>query len=106
MSTEQAQSFIEELEENESLQDEMRSLIQGGNNNGLEAEKILQKIIDFASDHGYEFTAEDYKSAVNNRQEQEGELSDADLEQVAGGGWFNAAADSVEDLVNLRGCTW
>lgn len=106
MSTDQAQSFIEELEKDESLQNEMKSFIQRGNDSELDAEEILQKIINFASDHGYEFTAEDYKNAVGNRQEQESELSDADLEQVAGGGWFDTAVGSVADIANLKGCTW
>lgn len=105
MSTEQAQSFIEELEDNKSLQNEVKSLIQSGNDSELEPEKIMQQIIDLASNHGYDFTAEDYKSAVSNRQEQEGELSDADLEQVAGGGWFEAGVRSIADIANFRGCT-
>jgi predicted ribosomally synthesized peptide with nif11-like leader len=50
--------------------------------------EMVQKVIAVANKAGYSFTIEDLRGAVRARAEQQvraGELSEADLEKVAGG---------------------
>lgn len=72
MSVENAKAFIEKLKSDETLRDQ---IAQAGSD-----EERLQ----MATEAGFEFTVEEYNQMVNARGDEE--LSDEDLESVAGGG--------------------
>ena len=73
MSIEQADAFRTFVNENESVQQQIRQASADGG----------PSLSDLAAKHGYEFTAEEAQSSWNAAQE--GELSEFDLEMVAGG---------------------
>lgn len=66
MSVEQARAFIEKVKNDEQLQNRL-----------VEAQDTESKL-EITKKEGYEFSVDDYKEAAE-------ELSDADLEQLAGG---------------------
>ena len=100
MSIEVVAEFTNKLAENESLQQELQSAIEG--KEGLDASQAVSEL---GAKHGYEFTAEE---AETLRQlvlaNQSGELNEEQLEAVAGGGKLGAAigswvGDKAEDLI-------
>ena len=93
MTTQQAQQFLDKVAEDESLQQELAK--------ALEAEDDRQATTDLAQAKGYDFTPEELWTEVQKRQMQsensDGELSDADLEAVAGGGfWTEVGINAVK----------
>ena len=74
MSIEQAHAFRTFVNENESVQEQIQSASAAG----------TLKLSELAAEHGYEFTAEEAQSVWDTAQE-EGELSDFEVEWVAGG---------------------
>src|SRR5450432_777942 len=71
MSEQNAMTFIQRLEGNETLQNQVKTLTPG-DSSGL---------LTLASEMGFEFTAQELKSVMD----QAGELNEEQLDQVAGG---------------------
>jgi predicted ribosomally synthesized peptide with nif11-like leader len=84
MSKEAAIQFLEAVERKPQLWEELRS-------QGLQKDQNPQsqkRLLDIAAKEGYQFTIDELTSAVKSRAEENmktGELSEEDLEQVAGG---------------------
>jgi len=66
MSEEQLKAFIAKANDDQSIQEK------------LKAAKSSEEVVAIAKDHGYEFSADKIKR----------ELSEEELEGVAGGGWY------------------
>ena len=83
MSAVAVQEFFEKLQTDESLAQELVK--------ALEAENDRQAVADLATSKGYEVSSEELWTEVQKRQAElqqsqgEGELSDEELEAVAGG---------------------
>ena len=83
MTTTAVQEFLGKVETDEALQAELAK--------ALEAENDRQAVTELADSKGYDFTPEELWAEVQRRQEEakqkqaEGELSDEELEAVAGG---------------------
>jgi len=73
MSLEQAYAFRDYVAQNENVQKEIRSALITGS----------AKISEIAAKHGFNFTSEDAEQAWEAAQENE--LSDFELDMVAGG---------------------
>lgn len=81
MSAEAIKAFIEKVREDEDLQTKLQSIDDDG-------EDALGQIIEIASEAGFSFEAEDYQTVVHEMakvRHAAGELSDEELEAVAGG---------------------
>lgn len=83
MTTTAVQEFLGKVETDEALQAELAK--------ALESENDRQAVTDLADSKGYDFTPEELWTEVQRRQAEaeakqaEGELSDEELEAVAGG---------------------
>lgn len=83
MSTTAVQEFLDKVGEDEALQADLAK--------ALEAENDRAAVTDLAQSKGYEFTPEELAAEVAKRQQEAmqrqeaGELSDEELEAVAGG---------------------
>ena len=83
MTVESVKTFFEEVSQNESLQAELAV--------ALEAENDRQAVTELAQSKGYSFSSEELWQEVQARQaelqrrQEAGELSDEELESVAGG---------------------
>lgn len=80
-------NFLEALMEDEALftmyQESIMSIEQSASQS---TEEALHSIVALGKENEYEFTASDLKEMSQNRANiNQGELSDADLESVAGG---------------------
>ena len=79
MSTEAVQEFLAEVGRDAELRQELRRAIQGKPTTG-------EAIVEVAERHGHEFEVEELDEVVRAvRAQQTGELTDEDLESVAGG---------------------
>lgn len=77
MSVEQVKKFYEQIQEEEDLQSEFE---------GPETEEALvEKAVALGSEHGFEFSAEDVKTVMEQARAEAEELDEAELEDVAGG---------------------
>lgn len=89
MSKEQVKAFIRELHNNKSLKTELESSLdveEGAIIDSEEdADEIIDQIVGFAANNGHEFSGEEYKSVIIELKKENGELSDNQLEDVAGG---------------------
>lgn len=82
MSIEAVTKFTDKLAQDESLQQELKSAI--GDKEGLSAS---QAVAELGAKHGYNFSAEEAQQTREFVLESESdELSEEDLEAVAGGG--------------------
>jgi predicted ribosomally synthesized peptide with nif11-like leader len=85
MSAQNVQSFLEAVEKSPELQRQIAPI------QADERPENLRKFIDIAGKAGYSFTEADLMTSIRQRAErqmQSGEqLSEADLEKVAGGMW-------------------
>ena len=83
MTTAQVEQFLAKVEQDEALQQELAGALQ--------AEDDRQAVTNLAQTKGYEFTPDELWAEVQKRQaeaqnqQDSGELSDEDLEAVAGG---------------------
>jgi predicted ribosomally synthesized peptide with nif11-like leader len=83
MSNSQVQEFLSKVGEDPSLQTELSQ--------ALESENDREAVTALAKSKGYEFSSDELWAEVQTRQAEfitnqaDGELSDADLEAVAGG---------------------
>ncbi|MEL6929000.1 MAG: Nif11-like leader peptide family natural product precursor [Cyanobacteria bacterium J06600_6] len=90
MTTSAVQEFLTKVETDETLQGELA--------NALEAEDDRQAVTELADSKGYDFTPEELWAEVQKRQAEaeakqaEGELSDEELEAVAGGEFLVGSA--------------
>ena len=88
MSTENAIKFLNQVEEVPTLKERLQAIT------------TPSELIELAQEQGYEVSAEDFKSlqAVVDSDSNE-ELSEDELEAVAGGGLFDFIGDVVKDTV-------
>ena len=80
MATTTVQEFLDKVAQDETLQAELAKALEAGNER--------QAVTQLGQSKGYEFSPEELIAEVEKRQaaqEASDELSDADLEQVAGG---------------------
>jgi len=94
--SQQAKAFINELNNNEQLKNDLQSVLKS---KFSDVEKYKEQadgvIVDFASDHGYDFTPEELQTANKEwKNAQTAELSDKALEQVSGGSPGDTYSDS------------
>ena len=86
--TENLKVFFEQLSQNQALKDELEALGKEYPDNGqLERNKaaIVQKTLEIAAKHGLTLTKEDFE-AMEAEAAKAGDLTDEQLEAVAGGG--------------------
>ena len=81
MSQKNARAFFGEIEGNEGLRGPYQSLVKGIAT--LDKENALKEMVQFASQSGYEFASEDLELVLESMKS---ELSDEELDAVAGGG--------------------
>lgn len=98
MSTQAVNQFLQKVTEDPQLQEELAK--------ALEAENDRQAATDLAIKHGYQFTPDELWAEIQNRQSEfgqnqdSGELSEEELEAVAGGATPGALALSVTVVVS------
>jgi predicted ribosomally synthesized peptide with nif11-like leader len=110
MSTQSVTQFLERVETDEQLQAELAQVIESASGASEEgADRI--GATELGKKYGYEFSSEELWAEIQKRQSQlqerqgSGELSDEELEAVAGGGeiWittiFTATATVVTALI-------
>lgn len=91
MSKQQVTEFLSDVKESEKLQEKIKDTLKiDGNDNNTstdEVNKQIDQITVFAADHGYDFSADEYRAVLESVQKKDkAELSDKELERVAGGG--------------------
>ncbi len=59
----------------------------------------LEELVTFAAKHGCDTTLDDIEAFLEEKQKAFGELSEEELEQVAGGGWCNFIVEMVIDHI-------
>jgi hypothetical protein len=73
MSQQQAKAFISELDKNEKLERELYSILDSKFSKPITSEeqtnRVLSQIVDFAKDHGFSFTSEEYEAALTKPEE-------------------------------------
>jgi len=86
MSLQQAEMFLHDLNDDDRLQNKLNDAGDINPEKKVQskehAEKIVNQIIAFAENQGYQFTEEEYHNALKNT---DGELSEDELENIAGG---------------------
>ena len=93
MSIEAVNQFLTKVSEDQELQAELAT--------AMEAEDDRQASTELAAKHGYDFTPEELASEMENRQSEfqskheANELSEEELEAVAGGACTPAAAIAI-----------
>ena len=50
-------------------------------------DEYVQRVVDIAAGHGFQFTADDVQQCINEARGDNSELTEEQLETVAGGGW-------------------
>ena len=83
MAEEHVRAFFKKVEEDENLRDRYQSLLKGMADSEVDEDHAMKEVVQFASLNGYEFTSEDAKLVAESMQGEE--LSDEELEVVAGG---------------------
>lgn len=78
MSIQTVIQFIEDLKRDDSLGRELRSTMEA-------AEDPAAALMEFAAERGHTFTEEELRAALDRVAMADGQLSDEDLESVAGG---------------------
>ena len=90
MSIDQANAFRTFVNENESVQEQIK---------GAGSEESFS-LVALAAEHGYTFTAEEAQSAWDAAQE--GELSDFELEVVSGGWLVKRGREGFAQRINSK----
>jgi len=103
MSQEAAVQFLEAVPENEELQQKLVKVLETSENDREEAAKL-------ANEYGYDITPEELWAEIQKRQQdlearkEAGELTDEELEAVAGGEFVATAV--VATVVAAAGLGW
>jgi predicted ribosomally synthesized peptide with nif11-like leader len=90
MSTQSVTQFLERVETDEQLQEELAQVIESAESAGENADR--QGATELGKRYGYDFSSEELWAEIQKRQgefqqrQASGELSDEELESVAGGG--------------------
>ncbi len=81
MSIQTAVEFLEKANQDVALQKELSAMVEG------KLESACGPFVELASTHGFEFTIEEFHEILDTlrREDLEGELTDDDLQNVAGG---------------------
>ena len=87
MSLEKAREFFKSIEVGGKVQEEYRELLMESKD--LSEKEIQEKVIRFASGKGFKISQEDIKSVTAELQNRE--LTDEELEAVAGGTTFKVS---------------
>jgi predicted ribosomally synthesized peptide with nif11-like leader len=97
MSKQQAKAFIEKLRGNKELLTKLKSVLNTEHEAETTSSDHVELIVNFASGLGYSFSSEEYKSVASTMQsvDEQEELSDEDLENVAGGNKMPPGMSSV-----------
>lgn len=82
MSQKNVEEFFKKVEANENLREQYKALLKDLSQS--DEESAMKEVIEFAAVNGYAFTVEEMKLVGEDMQS--GELSDDQLEAVAGGG--------------------
>lgn len=82
MSKENVKLFLNKLNEDQKLQEQLARLTT------KYQEELANKIIEIGAENGYEFGKEDMDQFTKERLMESGELSEAEMEAVAGGGMY------------------
>ena len=77
MSIEAVNQFLTKVNQEPQLQAEV--------NCAIETENVCQLVTELGAKHGYEFTIEEFSQQIEQMQKVTGELSEEELETVAGG---------------------
>ena len=104
MSQQAVADFMTKVSENESLQKEFDSVLD--HNEGM---SVNQALADLGVNHGYEITAEDMEKlrlALKAQKGESDELSEDELETVAGGLWGSFVTGIVASLSANKIQSW
>lgn len=102
MSAESVGKFLERVESDEKLQEELAQVIETAASTATEGAD-RQGATELGQKYGFDFSSEELWAEIKNRQDQfkqrqsSGELSDDELEAVAGGGeiWLTTIITST-----------
>jgi predicted ribosomally synthesized peptide with nif11-like leader len=90
MSAESVGKFLEKVQTDEKLQEELAQIIESSANSGAEGAD-RQGATELGKKYGFDFSSEELWAEIKKRQDEfkerqgSGELSDEELEAVAGG---------------------
>ena len=93
------EKFLEDVNSDSGLQEELAK--------ALEAENDREEVTKLANSKGYNFTSEELWKEIQKREkdlqkrEEAGELSDEELEAVAGGGYGRVITITVRTAIEL-----
>jgi hypothetical protein len=96
MSSEAVNQFFQKIDEDRQLQQEFAS--------ALKAENNRQTTMELANRYGYQGTSDELWGEIQNIQSEfqskldSGEVSEKELEAIAGGGWTGAAKFAAKHL--------
>ena len=97
MSDTKVEEFLKKVEEDQALQAELANALEGDNDRG-------EAVTTLANSKGYDFSSDELWAGIQKRQaefsqhEAAGELSDEELEAVAGGGWQDIVSFTVKTV--------
>ncbi|MBD2395823.1 Nif11-like leader peptide family natural product precursor [Cyanobacterium aponinum UTEX 3222] len=103
MSQESAVQFLEAVPENEELQQKLVAILESSENDREDAAQL-------ANEYGYDITPDELWAEIQKRQQdlearqEAGELTDEELEAVAGGEFVATAV--VATVVGAAGLGW
>ena len=102
MSEEHVRTFFKKVEEDENLGERYKSLLQGIVPPDVDEENLWKEVVEFASENGYKFTSEDVKLVAESMQSEE--LSDEELDAVAGGGFGSSLMAGTNHADRIFAC--
>lgn len=90
MPKEQAEAFVENLKESETMSIQLKNKLGIEDGDTLQSEehgkKLINNIVEFANEKNYEFTANEYCKVLMEHHQENSQLSDEQLEQISGSG--------------------
>jgi predicted ribosomally synthesized peptide with nif11-like leader len=96
MSAEAVARFLDQVAKDKELGSDVRVIIAD------REEEAAFEIVDFARERGFEFTATELRKHLAGLQQKTVELSEAELEAVAGGLMTNLGRISIRTLLGRR----
>jgi predicted ribosomally synthesized peptide with nif11-like leader len=96
MSAESVAKFLDQVARDKELGKEVRAVI------AEREEQAAFELVDFAGKRGYEFTATELRQHLAGLQDKTVELTEAELEAVAGGLITNLGRLSIRTLLGRR----